>query len=96
MNLVYLVIRVIGKFKGVHTMKNIQISEELFVLLIRFHLFNNVYIKNEIVKGLENKVEAITCRALYTKYKTAPTGEEKEKARIAYLESKGYDVNSKF
>ncbi len=71
-------------------MKNVQISEELFVLLVRFHLFNNACIANEIVKGLENKVEAITCRDLYTKYKTAQSIEEKEKARIAYIESKGY------
>lgn len=76
-------------------MKNVQISEELFILLVRFHLFNNADIENKITKGLEEKVEAITIRNLYTKYKTATTDEEKEKARIAYIESKGYDVNYK-
>lgn len=29
-------------------------------------------------------------RELYTKYKTAPTKEEQEKARIKYLDRKGY------
>ncbi len=67
----------------------------LVILLVRFHLFKNTNIENEITKGLENKVEAITSRNLYTTYRTTTNEVEKEQVRIAYLESKGYDVNFK-
>ena len=43
----------------------------------------------EIKKGLEEKLEAMVRRELYTKYKTAPTEEEREKARQEYLEKVG-------
>ena len=43
----------------------------------------------EIKKGLEEKMEAMVRRDLYTKYKTAPTEEEREKARQEYLEKEG-------
>lgn len=35
-------------------------------------------------------MEALINRQLYTKYKSAPTKEEQEKARIEYLDRKGY------
>ena len=35
----------------------------------------------QIRQGLEKKLDAMVMRELYTKYKTAPTEEEKEKAR---------------
>ena len=44
---------------------------------------------SEIKKGLEEKLEAMVRRDLYTKYKTAPTEEEREKARQEYLEKVG-------
>ena len=43
----------------------------------------------EIKKGLEEKMEAMVRRDLYSKYKTAPTEEEREKARQEYLEKVG-------
>ena len=43
----------------------------------------------EIKKGLEEKMEAMVRRELYTKYKTAPTEEEREKSRQEYLDRKG-------
>ena len=43
----------------------------------------------EIKKGLEEKMEAMVRRDLYTKYKTAPTEEEREKSRQEYLDRKG-------
>ena len=43
----------------------------------------------EIKKGLEEKMEAMVRRDLYTKYKTAPTEEERQKARQEYLEKVG-------
>ena len=43
----------------------------------------------EIKKGLEEKMEAMVRRELYTRYKTALTEEEREKARKEYLERIG-------
>ena len=47
----------------------------------------------EIKKGLEDKLEAMVRRDLYTKYKTAPNEEEWEKARQEYLEKVGMHRN---
>ena len=38
---------------------------------------------------MEDKLEAMIRRDSYTKYKTAPTEEEKEKARNEYLDRRG-------
>ncbi|MFR2604348.1 MAG: hypothetical protein ACLTAX_03315 [Waltera sp.] len=38
---------------------------------------------------MEEKLEAMVRRDLYTKYKTAPTEEEREKARQEYLKKVG-------
>ena len=70
-------------------MKNIQISEELFFALLKYHLVEIDDVLPEIKKGLEDKLEAMVRRDLYTKYKTAPTEEEKEKARKEYLDRRG-------
>ena len=70
-------------------MKNIQNSEELFFALLKYHLFEIDDALPEIKKGLEDKLEAMVRRDLYTKYKTAPTEEERDKARQEYLEKVG-------
>lgn len=70
-------------------MKHIQISQELFVILIRYFLFEQEELLPEIRKGLEQKLDALVMRELYTKYKTAPTKEEQEKARREYLDRRG-------
>ena len=62
-----------------------QISEELFFALLKYHLLEMDDVLPEIKKGLEEKLEAMVRRDLYTKYKTAPTEEEREKARQEYL-----------
>ena len=56
-----------------------QISEELFIALLKYHLVEIDDVLPEIKKGLEEKLEAMVRRDLYTKYKTALTEEEKEK-----------------
>ena len=66
-----------------------QISEELFIELLKYHLVEIDDVLPEIKKGLEEKLEAMVKRDLYTKYKTAPTEEEREKARQEYLEKVG-------
>ena len=42
-----------------------------------------------VFSGLTDKVQKIIDRELYTTYKTAPTEEERERARQKYLDSKG-------
>ena len=70
-------------------MKNVQISEELFFMLVKYHLLGVDDFVPQIKKGLEEKLEALVRRDLYTKYKTAKTEEEREHARKEYLDKVG-------
>ena len=70
-------------------MKNVQISYELFVSLLRYHLVGDDDCLNQIRQGLEQKLDSLVCHELYAKYKTAPTKEEREKARQEYLNRRG-------
>lgn len=67
-------------------LKNVQISEELFFALVKYHLLETEDNLLEIRKGLKDKLDAMVRRELYTQYKTAPTEDEREKARQEYLE----------
>lgn len=71
-------------------MKSVQIPEELFIQLVKYHLLDDDLWQDEIKSGLERKLENIINRMTYTDYKTAPTEEEREKARQKYLDRKGY------
>jgi len=71
-------------------MKNVQISEELFMMLVRYHLCDDDLLCDDIDAALEKKLDTIVNRNLYTQYKKAPTKKEQEKARIEYLDRKGY------
>ena len=75
-------------------MKQVQISEDLFLLLIKYHILEYYNEEEKIVKGLKEKYDSIINRNLYTKYKTASSEEEKEKARQEYLDRKG--IHSSF
>ena len=75
-------------------MKQVQISEDLFLLLIKYHIWEYYNEEEKIVKGLKEKYDSIINRNLYTKYKTALSEEEKEKARQEYLDRKG--IHSSF
>ena len=70
-------------------MKQVQIPQELFVQLIRYHLMEDDSRVDKIRIGLEKKLDAMVLRELYGKSKTAPTEEEREKARQEYLERCG-------
>lgn len=70
-------------------MKNVQISYELFIALLRYHLVEDDACLNEIRQGLEQKLDSLVRHELYAKYKTAPTQKEREKARQKYLEKRG-------
>ena len=70
-------------------MKNVQIPYELFMALLRYHLVKDGSCVGEIRRGLEKKLDSMVRHELYTKYKTAPTEEEREKARKEYLDKRG-------
>ena len=52
------------------------------------------YENEEIIRqGLERKLDTMVNRELYSKYKTAPTEEEREKSRQEYLDRRGIPEN---
>ncbi len=75
-------------------MKQVQISEDLFLSLVKYHILKYYNEEEKIVNQLNEKLDRMVNRNLYTKYKTAPTEEEKEKARQEYLDRKG--IHSSF
>lgn len=78
-------------------MKKIQIDEKLFVQMVKYFYsdelgfdnceLNELYI--DIKNGIDRKLDAVLKRDYYTKYKTAETQEEREKARQKYLDAVG-------
>ena len=74
-------------------MKQVQISEDLFLSLVKYHIVEYYNDEKKIIKELKEKYDKIISRSLYTKYKSAPTEEEKEKVRQEYLNQKGIHSN---
>lgn len=74
-------------------MKNLQISQELFMQLIRFHLMEDESCEKEIKQELEKKLDRMVMRDLFGKSKTASTEEEREQARKEYLDRRGVPEN---
>ena len=70
-------------------MKNVMIPKELFGKLLKYHLLDQKQEEDDIRKGLEKKLDAMVNREVYSKFKTAPTEEEREKFRQEYLDRKG-------
>lgn len=70
-------------------MKNVQISQELFMQLLRFHLVEDESCEKEIKQELEKKLDRMVLRDLFGKSKTVPTKEEREQARKEYLDRRG-------
>lgn len=62
-------------------------------MLIKYFLFEQKELLPKIKEELEQKLDALVRRELYTKYKTAPTKEEQEKARREYLDKRGIPEN---
>lgn len=71
--------------------KQIQIPEKLFVDMAKYFLLEqeDTELREIIKKGLTDKLEANIRHSLYTTSKTAPTAEEREKARKEYLDRIG-------
>ena len=75
-------------------MRNVQLSQELFMQLLRFHLMEDESCEKEIKQELEKKMGRMVMRDLFGKSKTASTEEEREQARKEYLDRRG--VSEKF
>ena len=73
--------------------KNVTIPEELFIDLVKYFLADIRWDEDRIRSRLQEKLEAMVKRELYTRYKTAGTPEEREKARQEYLEKVGIAEN---
>ena len=65
-------------------MKNVQIPYDLFIDLVQEDDY-----AEDIRRSLEEKLDAMVRHELYVKYKTAPTEEEREQARLEYLNRRG-------
>lgn len=71
--------------------KQIQIPKLLYIKLCQYFLLEQrgTELEESIIKGLNDKLDRYIDNELYTKSKTAPTDEEREKARQEYLDRKG-------
>ena len=77
--------------------KQIQIPIVLFNQLLQYHLINeNDELKKEIENGLNEKLNTIIKHELYTTYKTGFTEEEREKARLEYLDKSGISESFRY
>lgn len=70
-------------------MKTVQIPYDLFLDIVMYHLRGEDDYEEEIRQGLEQKLDAMLNRQIYSRYKTAPTEEEREQARQEYLDRRG-------
>lgn len=79
-------------------MKTIQIPEDVFCALCRCHLYDMQTAADLklIRQALQNKLDAVARRTLYTQSKTAPTEEEREKARQQYLDHIGMPADFRY
>ena len=57
--------------------RNVQIPYELFLQLLQYFLMDNYDGEEKIRLGLEQKLDAMVNREMYSKFKTAPTEEER-------------------
>ena len=69
--------------------KNVQIEYDLFWKIMLFFFAEDYESVDYIKSKLEQKLDKMIMHDLYTKYKTADTEEEKEKARQEYLDKVG-------
>lgn len=79
-------------------MKEIKVSTDFYVDLINYFYpedgeFPDGYLAEKIRTQIADKMDRITTRDLFSKYKTAKTPEEREKARLEYLRERGISDN---
>ncbi len=78
------------------SVKTIQIDEDLFFALIRYHFAECEDEHDYIVNGLLAKLDKMIDHDLYTKSKTAHTEKEREQARQEYLKRRGINEDFKW
>lgn len=77
-------------------MNEIQIPNKLMADLIDYFYPDEPadrptgWLADEIREQIEEKMQRVTNRVLFTRYKTAKTFEEREQARRAYLKERGF------
>lgn len=71
--------------------QNVQIDFKLFLDLVSLLCLESEDpdLQERCARGLEKKLDAIVTRDMYSRYKTAATPEEREKARQEYLDKIG-------
>lgn len=69
-------------------MKQVQIPQELFIMLLKYHIEEDKIFQKEIIDGLYKKIDLMLAREAYNKYKNAETAWEKEDALAKYIELK--------
>lgn len=74
--------------------KQVQIDFELFCDILDYFEVGgkwqgSEFLADEIRKGLNDKVNKIIARELFSRYKRTPTGVERETARQEYLNHRG-------
>lgn len=71
--------------------KQIQISEKLFLELLEYVCDDKptYAAQQNILRQFQNKIKRMVEHDLYSTYKTCKNEEEREQARIQYLDSKG-------
>ena len=85
-------------------MKKIQIEQDLFVQMVKYFFSDELGFDDDdvcefyhdIKKGIDKKLDAVSKRSYYTQYKTADTQEEREKARLKYLDAVGMHEDFRF
>lgn len=85
--------KITGERKRYGEKENVTIPEELFIDLVKYFLADIRCDEDRIRSRLQEKLEAMVKREVYTRYKTAATSEEREKARQEYLEKVGIPEN---
>lgn len=75
-------------------MKEVKISEELFIKLVKLFLLDDNTQYADCKSGIQDKVDKQHRRYLYSQYKNQSlSAAEQEKARQVYLEEKGIPEN---
>lgn len=70
-------------------MKSIQIKPSLFFKLHDYFVYDNIDYHDDIRNELMEKMEKMQLRRLYTASCVAPTEEEREAAKVEYLQMVG-------
>lgn len=87
------IVTTVTERRNMERKSQVQIPKDLLLALFQYHLAGNEEYLPEIEKALMEKLDSMVKRQLYTTFKTAPTEEEREKARQEYLDKCGIHEN---